>query len=78
MVKKMAVRKTRREMLVEQDKQSSSENLPTGTRPEVSSNFLKPSVAPYAEAALITAILFPLVRPLYMGAAASVRLGVRR
>lgn len=31
------------------------------------------SVGPYAEAALITAILFPLVRPLYMAAAPSAR-----
>jgi hypothetical protein len=31
------------------------------------------SVLPYFEAALITAILFPLVRPLYMSAAASAR-----
>lgn len=36
------------------------------------------SVGPYAEAALITAILFPIVRPLYMSAAASTRVGVRR
>jgi hypothetical protein len=36
------------------------------------------SVAPYAEAAIITAILFPLVRPLYMSASASLRPGVRR
>jgi len=36
------------------------------------------SVGPYAEAALITAILFPIVRPLYMGASGSVRAGVRR
>jgi cell shape-determining protein MreD len=36
------------------------------------------SVAPYAEAAVITAILFPLVRPLYMSASASQRPGVRR
>lgn len=31
------------------------------------------SVLPYAEAAVITAILFPLVRPLYMSAAPSMR-----
>jgi hypothetical protein len=31
------------------------------------------SVAPYAEAALITALLFPLVRPLYMSSAPSMR-----
>jgi hypothetical protein len=38
------------------------------------------SVAPYAETATITAILFPLVRPLYMSAAPSMRPqpGVRR
>jgi hypothetical protein len=38
------------------------------------------SVLPYAEAATITAILFPLVRPLYMTAAPSMRLqpGARR
>lgn len=36
------------------------------------------SVAPYAEAAVITAILFPLVRPLYMSASASQRPGARR
>ena len=36
------------------------------------------SVAPYAEAAIITAILFPLVRPLYMSASASQRPGARR
>lgn len=38
------------------------------------------SVTPYAEAAVITAILFPLVRPLYMSASPSMRLqsGVRR
>jgi hypothetical protein len=36
------------------------------------------SVAPYAEAAIITAILFPLVRPLYMSASASLRPGARR
>lgn len=36
------------------------------------------SVMPYAEAALITAILFPLVRPLYMTASASLRPGQRR
>ena len=36
------------------------------------------SVYPYAEAALITAILFPIVRPLYMGASASTRVGARR
>ncbi|MGE0742844.1 MAG: hypothetical protein AB7O98_16010 [Hyphomonadaceae bacterium] len=31
------------------------------------------SVAPYAEAAVITAILFPFVRPLYMSGAGSLR-----
>jgi len=31
------------------------------------------AVIPYAEAALITAILFPIVRPLYMSATASLR-----
>jgi rod shape-determining protein MreD len=31
------------------------------------------SIVPYAEAAAITAILFPLVRPLYMSAAPSMR-----
>lgn len=31
------------------------------------------SVIPYAETAIITAILFPLVRPLYMSASASLR-----
>jgi cell shape-determining protein MreD len=31
------------------------------------------SVQPYAEAAIITAILFPLVRPLYMSASPSLR-----
>jgi hypothetical protein len=31
------------------------------------------SVIPYAEAAIITAILFPIVRPLYMSASASAR-----
>jgi hypothetical protein len=36
------------------------------------------SIAPYAEAALITAILFPLVRPLYMSANAGMRAGARR
>jgi len=36
------------------------------------------SVGPYAEAAVITAILFPLVRPLYMSASASQRAGARR
>jgi hypothetical protein len=36
------------------------------------------SIAPYAEAAVITAILFPLVRPLYMSASASQRPGARR
>lgn len=36
------------------------------------------SVYPYAEAAIITAILFPLVRPLYMNASASLRPGQRR
>ena len=38
------------------------------------------SIVPYAEAATITAILFPFVRPLYMSAAPSLRLqpGARR
>lgn len=36
------------------------------------------SILPYAEAATITAILFPLVRPLYMSASASQRPGSRR
>lgn len=36
------------------------------------------SIYPYAEAALITAILFPLVRPLYMSASANLRPGARR
>jgi hypothetical protein len=36
------------------------------------------SILPYAEAATITAILFPLVRPLYMSAAPSLQLGTRR
>lgn len=36
------------------------------------------SVGPYAEAAIITAIMFPLVRPLYMSASASLRPGARR
>jgi hypothetical protein len=42
--------------------------------------FLNIAVVPYAEAATITAILFPLVRPLYMTAAPSARPqpGVRR
>ena len=31
------------------------------------------SVGPYAEAAAITALLFPLVRPLYMSASPSLR-----
>ncbi len=35
--------------------------------------FLPIAVAPYAEAALITALLFPFVRPLYMSAAPSMR-----
>jgi hypothetical protein len=35
--------------------------------------FMPIAVIPYAEAALITAILFPLVRPLYMSAAPSMR-----
>ncbi len=35
------------------------------------------SVLPYAEAAIITAIIFPIVRPLYMGASASTRPQVR-
>jgi hypothetical protein len=36
------------------------------------------SVMPYAEAATITAILFPFVRPLYMSAAPSLRPGSKR
>ncbi|MBL8546766.1 MAG: hypothetical protein JNL81_09885 [Hyphomonadaceae bacterium] len=36
------------------------------------------SVLPYAEAAIITAIIFPIVRPLYMSASASLRAGARR
>lgn len=36
------------------------------------------ATASYAEAAVITAILFPLVRPLYMSASASLRPGMRR
>jgi hypothetical protein len=38
------------------------------------------AVIPYAEAAIITAIMFPLVRPLYMSAAAGARVqpGARR
>jgi hypothetical protein len=36
------------------------------------------AVAPYAEAAAITALLFPLVRPLYMDASAAARPGGRR
>jgi hypothetical protein len=36
------------------------------------------SVLPYAEAAIITAIIFPLVRPLYMSASANIRAGSRR
>lgn len=41
--------------------------------------FIMPiAVLPYAETALITAILFPLVRPLYMSASATARPGVRR
>ncbi len=36
------------------------------------------SVGPYAEAAFITAVIFPLVRPLYMSAGAAVRPGARR
>lgn len=36
------------------------------------------SVLPYAEAAIITAIIFPFVRPLYMSASASLRPGARR
>jgi hypothetical protein len=36
------------------------------------------SVGSYAEAALITAIFFPLVRPLYMSTGAAVRPGTRR
>jgi hypothetical protein len=41
--------------------------------------FMTPiAVLPYAEAALITALLFPLVRPLYMSASATARPGARR
>ena len=37
------------------------------------------SVLPYAEAAIVTAIIFPIVRPLYMSASATLRSpGVRR
>lgn len=38
------------------------------------------SIVPYAEAAIITAIVFPVVRPLYMSASQSIRsnLGARR
>lgn len=36
------------------------------------------SVLPYAEAATITAIFFPIVRPLYMSNAPSLRPGARR
>lgn len=36
------------------------------------------AVVPYAEAAIITAIIFPLVRPLYMSGSASPRTGGRR
>ncbi|MBX3430277.1 MAG: hypothetical protein KF779_11920 [Hyphomonadaceae bacterium] len=36
------------------------------------------SVLPYAEAAIITAIFFPIVRPLYMSSAPSLRPGARR
>ena len=35
------------------------------------------SALPYAEAAIITAIIFPIVRPLYMGASVSSRPQVR-
>jgi hypothetical protein len=35
-------------------------------------------VLPYAEAAIITAILFPIVRPLYMSNSPSLRPGARR
>lgn len=42
--------------------------------------FVPIAVVPYAESALITAILFPLARPLYMGSAPSMRvqLGARK
>lgn len=36
------------------------------------------AVTPYAEAALITAILFPLVRPLYMNGTTGLRQGARK
>ena len=36
------------------------------------------SVLPYAEAAIITAIFFPIVRPLYMSTSPSLRPGARR
>jgi hypothetical protein len=36
------------------------------------------SVLPYAEAAIITAIFFPIVRPLYMSSSPSLRPGGRR
>ena len=36
------------------------------------------SVLPYAEAAIITAIIFPIVRPLYMSNSPSLRPGARR
>lgn len=36
------------------------------------------SVLPYAEAAIITAIFFPIVRPLYMSSSPSLRPGARR
>jgi hypothetical protein len=36
------------------------------------------SVLPYAEAAIITAIVFPIVRPLYMSNSPSLRPGARR
>lgn len=36
------------------------------------------SVLPYAEAAIITAIVFPIVRPLYMTSSPSLRPGARR
>ena len=36
------------------------------------------SVLPYAEAAIITAIVFPIVRPLYMSSSPSLRTGARR
>jgi hypothetical protein len=40
--------------------------------------FVPIAVAPYIEAAIITAILFPLVRPLYMAGAPAASPGPRR